>query len=531
MYDWKHPDHVAVIRQRVDRLNRIRSGQLSIPLLKAYYRDHIPTFISDWGMTVDPRLAGIPGRTVLMPFVLFPKQIEWVEFAIRKWREGKPALTEKSRDAGVSWLVLATSVSLCLFYDHVTIGLGSEKEDKIDRSGDPDCLFYKGRMFLRHLPTEFRGGWDLKSGSAHMRLMFPETQSSVTGEAGKNIGRGGRKTIYFVDEAAHLQFPKDAEAALSQNTNCQHDVSSVNGTANPFAIKRFSGRVEVFTLSWRDDPRKGPEWYAKQVEELDPVILGQEVDMDYTASMEGIVIPQEWVKAAVGALQALGLEASGAREGAFDVADEGMDQNAVAARHGVELTHIEQWRGKGSDIYKSVERAFMRCDELELSSLFYDADGLGASVRGDARKINEDRESKGVRRINVIAFRGSGEVVNPEAEMIRGRKNLDFFENFKAQSYWALRHRFLATYRAVVEQKGKPFRVSDIISLNPGIKDLSKLMIELSQPQYGQSKSGKMLIEKKPDNTASPNLADAVNMLYAPRKAAVVVSAIALQNV
>jgi phage terminase large subunit len=118
-----------------------------------------------------------------------------------------------------------------------------------------------------------------------MRLVFPDTGSAIVGEAGDHIGRGGRSSIYFVDEAAHLERPKLIEASLASNTDCRIDISSVAGMANPFAEKRHSGRVKVFTFSWRDDPRKGPEWYAQQQAKLDPVTLAAEVDMDYRASL------------------------------------------------------------------------------------------------------------------------------------------------------------------------------------------------------------------------------------------------------
>ena len=55
------------------------------------------------------------------------------------------------------------------------------------------------------------------------------------GEAGDNIGRGDRTTLYLVDEAAFLQRPLLIDAALSQTTRCRIDLSSVNGMTNPFA--------------------------------------------------------------------------------------------------------------------------------------------------------------------------------------------------------------------------------------------------------------------------------------------------------
>jgi hypothetical protein len=55
---------------------------------------------------------------------------------------------------------------------------------------------------------------------------------SAGGEAGDNIGRGGRTLVYFKDESAHYEHPDLIEAALGDNTNVQIDISSVNGLGN-----------------------------------------------------------------------------------------------------------------------------------------------------------------------------------------------------------------------------------------------------------------------------------------------------------
>lgn len=68
----------------------------------------------------------------------------------------------------------------------------------------------------------------------------------------------------------------------------------------------------------------------------------------------------------------------------------------------------------------------------------YDADGLGSGVRGDARIINGTRSGQGQTEIEIDTFRGSGEVAQPDREMVKGRKNRDFFANMKAQSWWNL---------------------------------------------------------------------------------------------
>lgn len=529
-FDWKKPDYVPIFEQRVAALRRMRKEPEKVALLKLYYRDHIADFINDWGITFDPRNLErkIPA---VVPFVLFPKQREWIEWLIRHWQNQEPGLVEKSRDGGLSWLAMAAACSLCLFYPSMAIGFGSRKEEYVDKSDEPKSLFWKGRMFMRYLPKEFTGVWDPAKGAfvrtwnlmqdaPHMRIKFPNTGSIISGEVGDSIGRGDRRALYFVDESAHLERPDLIDFSLSQTTNCRIDISSVNGMANPFAEKRWSGKIDVFTFHWRDDPRKDDEWYAKQCAELPPVVVAQEIDINYKASQEGIVIPSEWIEAAVDAHIKLGWHPSGERSGALDVADEGKDLNAFCGAHGTVVEFLEEWSGKGSDIFGSVIKAFGYCDDLGYTLLRYDADGLGAGVRGDARIANEQRVGR--RSITVEAFRGSADVERPDKEDVKGRKNDDFFRNLNSQSWWRLRTMFQNTYRAIVE--GHKIDPSEMISLNGSMPLLNKLMVELSQPTYYLDTAGKILIDKAPDGTRSPNLADAVKIRFSKVKKQLIIS-------
>lgn len=861
-FDWKNPDYRVVYEWRLEKLKKIRANPSILPALKAYYRDNPAQLIIDFGNTYDPRLVrrGLPA---VLPFLLFPKQEELAYWIVDRWKAGEPGLIEKSRDMGITWLVMSLACVMCLLNREMAIGTGSRKEALVDVLGDPDSMLEKARLFMSGLPREFRGGWDRndKTCSAHMRIRFPETDSIITGEAGDAIGRGGRKSIYMVDEAqplnariltphgwttmgeiqigcevigsdgkptavtnindcgehevyriefsdgsstlashnhrwvfdkvwgkkervelrthelvqkfaydspggqrqylyrvplvqpvefeqiddlpldpyvlgcllgdgnitestprittaddellreverrlpdgvkigshdgkyswrlvdeegrkrsgfqviksslwlaidaaglkrvcapdkyvpkkylkastairlevlqglmdtdghaqknggasfhtssarlaedvcfiarslggmayhkiksdargyldqhciqivlpndqspflltrkmdrlqsrknkmsrvvtnvvpvgrqtvrcitvaspdglyvtddfvithnsAHLERPHLIDASLSANTDCRIDLSSVKGMANPFAAKRFGGKIAVFSFHHTDDPRKGPEWYAQQVHNLDPITLAQEVDMSYTASVEGVVIPNDWIRASVDAARKLGITPTGARRGALDVADEGTDKNAFCGAHGIEVQTVEEWSGLGSDIFKTTERAFILCDTGEYEDVKYDADGLGAGVRGDANVINERRKQQSQRPINASAFRGSAAVVDPEKEDVKSRKNEDYFANLKAQSWWRLRIRFQKTYRAVVE--GHEFDADEIISLSPQITNLQKLITELSQPTWSLNGAGKILIDKAPDGVKSPNLADSVMIQFAP---------------
>ncbi len=518
-FDFKKPDYGQVFEWRMERLQRIRQQPEMLPALKAFYRDNPAQFIIDWGMTVDPRNVerGLPAR---IPFLLFPKQEEWIEWFVERWRNAEPGITEKTRDMGMSWLTVGMASSLCLFNRGVFAGFGSRKEEYVDKIGSPKSLFDKARNFISLLPIEFRGGWSIKQHAPHMRILFPDTESAMTGEAGDGIGRGDRTSFYIVDESAFLERPYLVDASLSATTNCRQDVSTPNGMANSFAERRHSGKIKVFTFHWRDDPRKDDAWYAKQVEELDPVTVAQEIDINYSASVEGVLIPSAWVQSAIDAHVELGIKPTGQRMGALDVADEGKDTNAFTARHGFLLEDIDEWSGKGDDIFGTVQKAFSMCDNQNLELFRFDSDGLGAGVRGDARVINEQRKAIRQRQITAIPFRGSGSPANPDAEAVKGeygqsgRLNKDFFADAKAQSWWRLRTLFQNTYRAVKEGMG--YNPDEIISISGTLAKKNKLIVELSQPTYSVNGVGKIVVDKKPNGTKSPNLADSVMIAYAP---------------
>lgn len=537
-FDFRNPDYTAVFAERAGRLAWLREDATGerLALVRAYYAtdEGVVDFISDWGMTYDPRLADQDLPTVI-PFVLFDKQRDFLRWALERWRNRDPGIAEKSRDWGLTWLAISLSCSLCLFREGLHIGFGSRKEVYVDAAKEPKAMFHKARQFIELLPPEFRGGWNRRDNSAHMRIDFPATNSVMTGEAGDNIGAGDRATIYWVDESALIARPQLVDASLSQTTNCRIDISTPRGMANPFAEKRHNkdwiSKGLIFTAHWRDDPRKDDEWYEQQQFKLDAVTLAQEVDLSYTASVFGIVIPQEWVQSCIDLHLKLGFEPRGQRLGAYDPADEG-DACAFCDSTGVLVNSVVSWSGKGSDTLASTQKVFALCDVLGITQFEYDSDGLGAGVRGDARSLNESRK----RKIAALAYRGSGSVADPNKPIpdaaprnmkkIPGevvRLNADYFENAKAQAWFVTRAAFQRGHRALeMHRRGEDWRaaydVDQLISLNGKMPELAALCPQLSQATYTQSKAGKMMIDKQPEGARSPNHADAVVIHFAPTK-------------
>jgi phage terminase large subunit len=330
--------------------------------------------------------------------------------------------------------------------------------------------------------------------------------------------------MYFLDEWAFVERQEAVDAAISQNTNVHIKGSTPNGIGDKFHQDRFSGRYAVFTMAWRDNPDKNWQvefngkliypWYEKQLATLDDIVLAQEVDIDYAASVEGVLIPSAWVQAAVDAHLNLNIQPSGERMGALDVADEGKDKNSFAARHGIVLQYLDTWSGIGDDIFGTTQKAIDACLDLRLNSFYYDADGLGAGVRGDARVINEQNRSKGIPEIEANPFRGSGAVHNPEQEMVEARKNVDFFANLKAQMWWSLRIRFQNTYRALQGMQYDPDNLISLSTKDINKQELEQLKRELSQPTYTKNGAGKILVNKQPDGALSPNRADGVMICF-----------------
>lgn len=378
--DWKKPDYTVVYMERARRLAEIRKDPSLVHALKEFYRTHPAEFINDWGMTSDPRNAerGLP---VVVPFVLFPKQVEFINWLYDRWKNREHGLCEKSRDAGASWLCMGFADWMTIFYDGVVVGVGSRKKEYVDQVGDPKSLLWKARKFIELLPVEFQPkGYDEKKHAPSMRILNPENESAIVGEIGDEIGRGARYAIYFKDEAAFLEHPQLAESALSQSTNCAIDISSVNGVGNAFYDKRFSGRVPVFIMDWRDDPRKDEAWYKRQCEMFHPVVVAQEIDRNYSAAVDNTFIPIERVNDAM-ITDPAGIEAVGGWVVGVDAGySESGDESVICMRKGRCVLPLVCHRGlDGKQLADAIVYEVDRLDGY-VAGIVIELDGPGVSA-------------------------------------------------------------------------------------------------------------------------------------------------------
>jgi len=523
------PNYTAEFQRRQERLHRIRKNQNLARGAFEYYRTRPAEFIADWCITYDPR-NGSNGLPKMMPFIPFDKQIELVEFLEYCVKHQVSGLIEKSRDMGATWICAAYSVHAWIYSDGA-IGWGSRKEQLVDRLGDPDSIFEKIRLIVDYLPAFFLpDGYNRKEHATYMKMLNPKTGASITGEAGDNIGRGGRKSTYFKDEAAHYERPQLIEAALADNTNVQIDISSVHGTNNVFYRRRQSGelwdknkipdkkKTQIFIMDWRDHPAKDQQWYddrrAKAASEGLLAQFAQEVDRDYASAVEGIIIPPAWVKSAIDAHKKLDIEPTGATIAGQDIADEGGDKNALAIRKGILLTYADHW-GDG-DTGATARKSIMQCRARHVTSLQYDSIGVGAGFKAETNRLRTDKLIPS--NMEIVAWAAGASPLHPKRHIIPGDrqspKNADFYANIKAQAWWRLRRRFELTHKAVTT--GVVDDPDELISLDGSLPLLHEIVNELSQPTYATNSAGKLVINKKPDGGRSPNLADAIVMAYWP---------------
>lgn len=501
--DFNNINYSAILASRAKRLDLIRSDKETlIASLKFYESDKngLILFVQDWFLTYDPRV-----NPAIIPFILFPRQAEYLLWLKDKYEKKEDGLAEKSRDVGFTWLNVAFAIWLWRFREGSKIGFGSRKEALVDKLGDPDSIFEKIRIAFNYLPSEILPyGFNIKKHAGFMKIVNPDNGNTITGEAGDNIGRGGRNTIYFKDESAFYERPDKIDAALSQNSDVKIDCSTPNGAGNPFYQKRHSGAIDVFTFHWRDDPRKDDAWYQKQVDTLSPVTVAQEIDIDYHASIEGVCIPAQYVRAAVN----LDLEESGAKIAGLDVADNdgSGDDNAFVYRHGVVLKGIKTWTAGNTT--ETTRKAHMLCKMHNIEHLNYDNIGVGAGVKGELFSLDQ-----------LSGYQMSNSGINFGSTKLPGyfrpdKLNKDMFANQKAKLWWDLRMRFERTFEHVNGVKEYP--VDMLIS----IPNDAKLIAELSTQRIESNEAGKwQMVSKKrmkAEGIASPNKADAVVYCYAP---------------
>lgn len=272
-----------------------------------------------------------------IPYLLRGFQEDTARKIKERMEKGEDLLIDKTREMGVTWLVLAVYLHAWLFEDKFTAIVSSITEQKIDHKDNPSCLLWKFDYMVDSLKVNAPYLWieeyrELTSRSiTHMRRYNPRNKSLIVGEVmGPNLGRSGRAKTMFLDEFAEAASPASAFAASSRTSPCRIFVFTPKGMnfAGRLAVpKRGEKRVVArISLHWMIDPTKNRweykddagnvvasgngevpgavlahygrapiyPWYADACARLghDRVLIAQELDIDYNQSYEGQMYPQ-----------------------------------------------------------------------------------------------------------------------------------------------------------------------------------------------------------------------------------------------
>ena len=459
-----------------------------------YCRHDLIFWINSFVFTYDPRV-----KPSFIPFDLFPRQVEYLRWREQIRKEGANGLCEKSRDAGVTFLNAAHQLHCFLFEDDFAGGLGSRKLELVDRIGDPKAILPKIRSMLYSLPRwMLPPSFNWQKHDNFCKLINPDNGSTITGEAGSQVGRGGRTSFYDLDEAAFVEHPEAIEAALSNNTNTLFYTSSANGT-NLFYQKRMSyPEAWVFTFHWTQDPRKSQAWYDQMCIKFPPEVVGSEIDIDYTASISGIFIPAIWVQAAIELHLSKSASYGYPRIAGLDVGGSGKAESCFIVRQGAIVENPIGWKEPNTTVtaFKARELAV----EMDVEHVNFDSDGIGTGVES----------TYALERSLPFTYTGVQGQGRPSERVWMGeeRTSQEKFHNKRSELWGLIRERFRKTYNHV--QGLMTYPEDELISIP---RD-AKLIAQLSSVLGKTTATGKTLLESKLDmrerGVESPDRADAL---------------------
>jgi len=316
-------DPTENLRWRAKILRRARVNLEFREVLKRLFYEDILFAFNAFFYTLDVRRRPFHHQ----PFCTYPYQDREILALQDAINDGKDKCLEKSRDMGVTWIVLGTMFWFwCQPSGGADFLLGSRIEDYVDKKGDPRTHFAKLRYLFNRLPKWLRPkGFNPRSHDTFMKLVNPTTESSFTGESNNpNFSTQGRYLAILYDEFAKWEGPDEsAWTAGGDASPCRIAVSTPSGAGGQFYRLVTDGRTQKATLHWSLHPRKArglsclwpapnehergdrgllyqPEekltspWYESECKRRLPSEIAQELDIDYLGAGRPVFEGKAW---------------------------------------------------------------------------------------------------------------------------------------------------------------------------------------------------------------------------------------------
>lgn len=205
---------MATLRERAALIHRAAADVNLQAVLNEKCKRDILFWFNNFCWTFNPREAPYN-----FPFNLYLFQEKAVLVLKDCIDNGEPLLIKKSRDMGLTWLVLLVFQHYWLYVPGSAFHLTSITQDDVDKLGDVSTLFGKLRYNLGYLPS-----WQkpklTKMEDGFMKLANPLNGNIITGQAPvTNFGRSRRYKAVLMDEMAQLRHGATMYSSISHSTN------------------------------------------------------------------------------------------------------------------------------------------------------------------------------------------------------------------------------------------------------------------------------------------------------------------------
>lgn len=222
-------------------------------------------WLSAFGWTFDPRTE--PKRQVFIPY---PVQQDLLLEVLDCIHVGRDLLIPKSRDMGVSWIVMGAFTHCWLFEKDMMFLCISAKEELVDQKDEPKSLLYKADYLVENVPQWQRRSYQGRPQHRSQRHMFnPDTRGLIGGAASaSDAGRAERCKAMALDEHAHIEEAAAIERATDDTAPCKIRISTPKGRANRFYKLIEQGR-KATQLLWWEHPKKAQGLYRTVGGEID----------------------------------------------------------------------------------------------------------------------------------------------------------------------------------------------------------------------------------------------------------------------
>lgn len=256
----------------------------------------------------------------VIPFIPFDFQKECIKeiwSSIINWTKSLKDRTdltnvfiEKSRQMGISWLIMAIFVYGYIFYNHKYLVI-SQKEDDVDKIWDMKSLFEKARFMLNNLPSWILPAWYSKSTwtefNKYKSISRADWTWSITGEsANPNAWRWWTYNAIFLDEMAFMQNATSINTSCASATPCRIFNSTPNWQWNEFYRMRelcfnrvdketgekLDPQIKGLRYHWTDHPLYNMDWYNWKIKGMTSEKIAQELEIDYNTAIVWRVYPE-----------------------------------------------------------------------------------------------------------------------------------------------------------------------------------------------------------------------------------------------